>query len=117
MTPYDAARDRSPWGQVGRWPIQAATLLVAVHVAAMVVVTLLTAAHIGLTALPFQRETVLRGEVWRLVSDALQAFGQLAGEGEVSLMHLWPQITRGLQGRGEQRVAFHDGQVGSMQLA
>jgi len=68
---YDAVRDRAPLGHLGRWPLYAATVLVAVHVAAM---TLLAAWQAGggrLAELPFRREAVLRGEVWRLVSYAL----------------------------------------------
>ncbi|MCX6998453.1 MAG: rhomboid family intramembrane serine protease [Kiritimatiellaeota bacterium] len=71
MTPCDAIRDRAPLGHVGRWPVYAATMLVAAHVAAMVVLALLSAANIPMTAWPFQRAAVLRGEVWRLASYAL----------------------------------------------
>lgn len=65
-----------PWFYLGRVPMYSATLLVAIFVVSMVVMTILAAAEAAgvLNALPLIQSSVFHGEVWRLVTWPLVNF-------------------------------------------
>ena len=71
MSPSDAVRDRSPLGHVRGVPVYVTTLLVAIHVVAMVVLAIATSAAGWPSRLVFNRDAVMAGEVWRMLSFAL----------------------------------------------
>ena len=78
MSPSDAMRDRSPLGHVRGVPVHVTTLLVAVHVVAMIVLAIATSAVGWPSRLVFSREAVLAGEAPQLVPEGVEAL--MAGE-------------------------------------
>lgn len=71
MSNHDPQNDRAPLGHVGGLPVFATTILVAVHVVAMIACAVMTAAGAWPEVLEFSQRAVLRGQAWRLATYAL----------------------------------------------
>jgi membrane associated rhomboid family serine protease len=71
MANFDMQKDRTPIGYLGGVAVDATTIIVAVLAVSMVVCALAMAVNAAPVVLMFDRDAVLRGQVWRLVSYAL----------------------------------------------